>query len=43
MIRARWDQKIYPPVKIARVVDALATEGVPMDEALQGTQLTERQ
>jgi len=43
MIRARWDQKIHPPVKIAKVVDALAAEGVPMNDALQGTQLTERQ
>ncbi|MGO9391718.1 AraC family transcriptional regulator [Rhodoblastus sp.] len=43
MIRARWDQKIYPPVKIARVADALAAEGVPLSDALQGTQLTEQQ
>jgi len=43
VIGVRWDQKIYPPVKIARVVDALAAEGVPLNEALQGTQLTEGQ
>jgi AraC-like DNA-binding protein len=39
----RWDQKIYPPLKIAAVVDALAAEGVPLRDALQRTQISEAQ
>ena len=43
MIGAPWDQRIYSPVKIARVVDALIAEGVPASEALRGTQINEAQ
>ena len=40
MVEIGWEQRIYPAAKIAIVVDALATEGVPLAEALRRTSLS---
>ena len=40
MINPGLDEKIYPVVKLATVVDALATEGVAPGDALQGVRLS---
>ncbi len=40
MIEIGWEQKIYPAVKIAIVVDALADEGVQVADALRRTSLS---
>jgi AraC-like DNA-binding protein len=40
MIEARLDERIYPVVKVATVVDALAAEGVSPDDALAGAHLS---
>src|SRR5260221_12669347 len=43
MLSPPWNQKFYPPVKVAAVVDALAAEGVPVNDALQRTQISAAQ
>ena len=40
MVEIGWEQRIYPAAKIAIVVDALASEGVPVAEALRKTSLS---
>ena len=42
MIKAGADEKIYPVVKIATIVAALAAEGVASADALRGVHLTKR-
>ena len=37
------DDKIYPVAKIAVIVEALASEGVPMDDALAGVGITKHE
>jgi AraC-like DNA-binding protein len=41
MLNAGPDEKLYPVIKIAAIVDALAAEGVSCTDALRGTHLSE--
>jgi AraC-like DNA-binding protein len=43
MITAGSDEKIYPVVKIATIVDALAAEGVSPVDALRGVELSQNE
>jgi hypothetical protein len=41
MVKIRTDEKVYPIVKIAHVVDALKETGVPPVESLRGSCISE--
>jgi hypothetical protein len=43
MIKPGPDEKIYPVVKIAMVIDSLKAEGVSPKEALTGIEISETQ
>jgi hypothetical protein len=40
MIKPSPDDKVYPVIKLATVVDALAAEGIPAQDALAGARLS---
>jgi AraC-like DNA-binding protein len=42
MISVGLDERVYPVGKLAMIVDLLAREGVPAEDALRGVKLTER-
>jgi hypothetical protein len=42
MIKAGADEKVYPVVKIAALVDALAAEGVAPEDALSGVHVAKQ-
>jgi len=41
MIKAGPDEKIYPVVKLAMVINALAAEGISPADALDGIEVSE--
>src|SRR5258706_10381481 len=40
MIKPSPDDKVYPVIKLAMVIDALAAEGIPAQDALAGVRLS---
>ena len=40
MINMSPDDKVYPVIKLATVIDALAGEGIPAQDALAGVRLS---